>query len=352
MKKNKKTLLIKAIASIVFFMILASFVKGRDLLAVFSHINWFYFTLSFMMIPVMLFTSCLKWKILLDAGGYKISFFRLIAIYLVGYFFSNLLPSTVGGDIVRSFYAGKEINNQPYSAVTVFVERFSGILFLLVLVVLAPLLKPSLYGSSYFFIPVVCALFLLSVVTWVWSVKEPLLLQKSLMSHLLRRLNGVSCRVQSGPVSKLLVAVEYFFQTLFSRLEKFSSELGKALQIIRSNRGLLCKIVALTMIFYFLTWVNVYLAFLAFGKEVDFIAMIALVPTIMFVAHLPVTLLGNLGFFESVFVFYFLLIGVSGAETLAMGLLLRLKMLSLGGVGFMVYLFYQQTWGTAPVDQE
>jgi len=65
------------------------------------------------------------------------------------------------------------------------------------------------------------------------------------------------------------------------------------------------------------------------------------VPTIMFTAHLPVGLLGNLGFFESVFVFYFLLIGVNGAQTLAMGLLLRLKMLTIGAIGFVVYLMYR-----------
>jgi hypothetical protein len=352
MKKNKKILLIKATASIVFFMVLVSFVQGRELLAVFSHINLFYFTLSFMMVPVMLFTSCLKWKILLDAGGHRVSFFRLISIYLVGYFFSNLLPSTVGGDVVRSFYAGKEIKNQPYSAVTVFIERFSGILFLLILVILAPLFKPSLYGKSYFFIPALCSFFLLAIVTWLWRVKAPLLLLKSIMSIVFSKFKGLNRRVQSVFLRKILAFLEHFFHTLFLRLEKFSCELGKALQVIQQDRILLCKIVILTLFFYFLTWVNVYFAFLAFGKEIDFLAMIALVPTIMFVAHLPVTVLGNLGFFESVFVFYFLLIGVPGAETLAMGLLLRLKMLSLGGVGFVVYLFYQQAWGTVPVVKE
>jgi len=62
----------------------------------------------------------------------------------------------------------------------------------------------------------------------------------------------------------------------------------------------------------------------------------------MLVAHLPVTLLGNLGYFESVFVFYGLLIGVGGAESLAMGLLLRVKTLTMGVIGFGVYLLYKQ----------
>jgi uncharacterized membrane protein YbhN (UPF0104 family) len=56
-----------------------------------------------------------------------------------------------------------------------------------------------------------------------------------------------------------------------------------------------------------------------------------------------------MGFFESVFVFYFLRIGIPGAETLAMGLLLRLKMLTIGVVGYFVYLSYNHT---QPIDEE
>lgn len=342
----------KAIASIAFLAVLVSFVQGRELLAVFFHINWFFFALSLAISPILLCTSCLKWKILLDAGGYKVPFSRLIAIYLVGYFFSNLLPSTVGGDVVRFYYAGKEINNKSYAAVTVFVERFTGILFLLVLVILAPLLKPSLYGNSYFVIPALCSFFLLLVVIWMWKVKEPIFLRKSVLSFVFNSLEGMQGQIRNVFLGKTLAFSQRFLQGLFLRLEKFRAELGKALLIIRQDRVLLAKVVLLTMLFYLLTWINVYFAFRAFGRDVDFLALIALVPTIMFVAHLPVTLLGNLGFFESVFVVYFLLIGVPGAETLAMGLLLRLKMLTLGGVGFVVYLLYQQAWGAVPVEQE
>jgi uncharacterized protein (TIRG00374 family) len=351
MKKNKILVFIKALFSIAFFVVLVSFVRGQELFVAFSHVNWLYFALSFAMVPVLFVLSSLKWKLILDAGERKISFFRLSAIYLVGYFFSNLLPSTVGGDVVRSYYAGKEINNQQYSAVTVFVERFSGLLFLLFLVIFAPLLQPSLYKSLYVIIPTLLSLLFLFIVIWIWLVKEPFALLKSLMAFLLNRLDGLGGRVQSESLGRILTFVVLFLRSLSSRLERFSGELGKALQVIRDNRALLWKIVALTIAFYFFTWLNVFVTFLAFGTKVDFLAIIALVPTIMFVAHFPVTVLGNLGFFESVFVVYFLMVGVSGAETLAMGLLLRLKTLCIGLVGFVVYLFYQQIWGKAPAEE-
>lgn len=347
---NKKiTLLIKAIISIGFIAFLISFVQGNELIRLVADIDWFYFILSFVMIPVLLYTSCMKWKVLLDAGGYNLSYLRLIKIYLVGYFFSNLLPSTVGGDVVRSFYAGKEIGTFSYSAVTVFVERLTGLIFLLILVIVAPLVQPALYGSLYFIIPAVLAGLLLLIVFYIFRRKGSLFGSDSLMSNLVSGVENLQNRPGNRFIIRCLGLLGRFLDYIALKLDKFSIELGKALESIRLDKVLFLKIIILTVLFYFLIWVNVYFAFLTFGWQVNFFVMVAFVPTIMFVAQLPVSLLGNLGFFESVFVFYFLMAGIPGEVTLAMGLLLRLKIFCIGGVGFVAYLFYQNTWGTPPV---
>ena len=339
--KRKLTYIVKAVFSVAFFAVIFSFAEGTDLLVMLDKIDWLYFVLSFLLVPVMLSTSCMKWKIILDESGKRVPFFSLIRIYLVGYFFSNLLPSTVGGDVVRSFYAGKLINNQPYSAVSVFVERFSGILFLLILVIIAPFLQPQLYLSPYFYIPTCCAIVLFGVIIWVWIVNKPLELPHRVMTSFLYTLEKLADR--SG-IKTFGSAVKFIFRLysgLINRLERFHYELTNAVRAIRDDKILFLKIIVLTVFFYFLTWVNVYVTFRAFEVNPGFLVVCALVPTIMFVGHLPVTLLGNLGFFESVFVFYFLQVGVFPAESLAMGLLLRLKMLSLGLIGYLVYIMYK-----------
>ena len=340
-KINVVAYLTKAGFSIAFFIVLFSFVQGQELLDMLDRIEWFYFALSFLLVPVMLSASCLKWKIILDVNGQHVPFLTLLRIYLIGYFFSNLLPSTVGGDVVRSFYAGKLIDNQAYSAVSVFVERFSGILFLIILVIFAPLLQPQLYSSPYIYVPVVVATALLGIISWVWTVKDPLYLPDKMMSFLLTAIKNGAERSGISPVKTTASFLISFNDGLFRRLKKFHEELIRAVKIIQKDPILLFKIVVLTILFYFLTWVNVYISFRAFGVNPDFLVICALVPTIMFVAHLPVTLLGNLGFFESVFVFYFMLIPLLPAESLAMGLLLRVKMLFLGIIGYLVYLSYK-----------
>lgn len=344
MKKMPKSasLIFKCIISCVFFSILLSFVQGNELLTVFTNINWPFFILSFVVTVIMLLASCAKWKVILDLKSKGLSYFELLKIYLVGYFFSNILPSTVGGDVVRSYYAGRLIENQAYSAVSVFVERFSGIFFLFLLVAFTPLLHFDLYSSPYIFLPSSAGLAFAGITLWVWKARNPFRIPNACAHFIFRILNRVALKLQSTIIEKAAHFLEQLYGKTIERLQHLKQELNIAVDGIKNNPQFLWKLIYLTILFYILTWVNVYTAFRAFNVHVDFIVICAIVPAVMLVAHVPVTLLGNLGYFESVFVFYFLLVGVGGAETLAMGLLLRLKMFSMGIVGFITYLSYKQ----------
>lgn len=339
--KNKprcKVSVLKAVISAAFFFVLFSFVKSHELISVFADIQWPFFILSFVLSLVMLMVSCMKWKVLLDTSGRRIDFFVLMRIYFVGYFFSNLLPSMVGGDLVRSYYGGRLIDNQAYSAASVFLERFTGMVFLLFLVVVAPLMHPVVYGNPFIYIPSLVALLLLVLLFSIWMIRGPLSLPDTVVRRCLAFLNQGATRTNMQLLQRLASGLEHLYSGLLKRLQKFKTELGTATAAIRKDRRMLLILVVLTVVFYVLTWVNVYVSFLAFGVHPGFIAISALVPTILFVGQIPLTLLGNLGFFESVFVLYFLLVQVSPAESLAMGLLLRVKMLWLGIIGYFVYL--------------
>jgi len=345
LKVSKKKLAFKAIVSLVFFSILISFVQGNQLVLMLSRIDWLYLLLSLALSPVMIMVSCLKWKMILEAGGSRVPFVTLFRIYLIGYFFSNMLPSTVGGDVVRSYYAGKLINDQSYSAIAIFIERFSGIFFLFFLVILAPLFMPSLYRSTYVLIPIAGSFALILITFWIWKVKDPYAVPNKVVALSLKILNFSLSLIGYKNSKKLLNTINRHYEKFMDRLEKLHEKLNVALVTIQQDKKLLLQLVLLTAIFYFLTWVNVSLALLAFGVNHQFFQVCALVPTILFVAHFPVTLLGNLGFFESVFVFYLLLISIPVSGSLAMGLLLRVKMLLIGIVGFFVYMAYKQETG-------
>ncbi len=336
MKAGK--LLLKLLISGLFFAILFSFVKTGELLTVFARLDWGYFSLTVVVSLVMVAASCAKWKLILDLKGKALSYRQLFRIYLIGYFFSNILPSTVGGDVVRLYYAGRLLENQSFAAISIFIERFSGLVLLLLLVALAPLLQPALYGNLYVLVPAVVGLLLLLLLFWVWRATAPLAWPNRLTAWTFAALG----RRSSPLLRRLGRALEKFYQTIASRLQGLKNEIGLTMAAARRDRRFPGRLIIWTVFYYLLTWLNVYTAFKAFHVEVNFLAVCALVPAIMLVAHIPVTLLGNLGYFESVFVFYFLLVGVDAAESLAMGLLLRLKLLAVGGLGFISYLAYRQ----------
>lgn len=341
-KKPGKILIAKAAISAAFFFILFSFLQRNELLSVFLGVDWFYFVCSFLLAIVMLMVSCLKWQVLLVASGQQLNYFTLIRIYLIGYFFSNLLPSTVGGDFIRSYYVGRLIDNQASAAASVFLERFTGMLFLLVLVIVAPLMKPELYQNPFVYLPVIGAAFLLLFILWIWKGKAPLLLLDRTLTRVFLVLNRFLLRVDIKFLQRVLVRVERSYITGLKKLRKFKTELQVSLAVIRNSRSVICWLVLLTILFYFLTWVNVYTCFLAFRVHPGFLSTSALVPTIMLVGQLPLTLLGNLGFIESVFVFYFMQIQIPVASSLAMGLLLRVKMLWLGCIGYIIYISFSK----------
>lgn len=339
--KNKKSLVVKILVSCFFFWLLFSFVRENEFGQLLSSIQWDYFVLSFLLIPVMLTTSCLKWKLLLDAQGNRVSFTSLLRIYLIGYFFSNILPSAIGGDVVRSFYSGQLIKNQAYSAVCVFLERFTGMLFLLLLVIVSPMAKPELYKYPAVYLPVLGAMTLLCILFWIGKSKDHLYWPNRILMLTIEFGYATAEKLSLPFLKKFTNFVEKAAQRIIHKLDRFHTELVKSLIVIKSQRPLFLKLLLITAFFYFLTWINVLFSFRAFGVETPFPAICSLVPTAMLVSHVPVTMLGNLGYFESVFVFYFLLINIPVSESLAMMLLLRVKMLFLGLIGFFTYLLYK-----------
>lgn len=309
-------------------------------MGVLKRIQWGYFVLSILMGPVILLVSCLKWRLILEHGKKYVAIKRLLQIYCIGYFFSNILPSTVGGDVVRSFYGGNEVGDQVYSAISVFIERFSGIVFLFLLVLLIPLLQPEFYYEPPVLISAVGGFVGLAMVFSLVLIPSITIrivqLSDWLAGMVIQWITSLKLPMMTGVATRL----ERVVQTVAAKTEKVRHRLKQAWQTMSKDRNFLFRLIVLTLLFYLFAVCNVFLSFKAFGVHVDFLTVTVLVPAALFFAHLPVTILGNLGYFESVFVVFFMIAGVPPVEALAMGLLLRLKMFLLGVVGMFFYFTF------------
>jgi len=325
--------LVKAAVSLAFFAVLFLFAGRQDFLAMLKRVDPLFLFLSFVLAAAQISTSCLKWKVLINLYGDRLGFGFLMRNYLIGYYFTNLMPSNIGGDVVRSYYAGRRIGNQTHAAISVFMERFTGSLYLLALVIGMPLLKPGLYARPAVFLPAVGAagllLFFAALAFWGQGLIRFL---NGLIEAIARRTTGAGARSLLGRAVKGLL----WFR---AKSEKIGEKLGLTVRLLKENRGAAWAVFGLTVLFYALTWVNVYLAYRTFGEEPDFRAIMSLLATAMLVGSIPVTL-GSLGIAEGAYVFYFRFVGIAPAATLAMGLFLRFKLLVVGLVGFINYLTY------------
>ncbi|MFA6543660.1 MAG: lysylphosphatidylglycerol synthase transmembrane domain-containing protein [Limisphaerales bacterium] len=73
-----------------------------------------------------------RWRLVLRVHGLDLPFGRAAEISLVAHFFNSFLLGTVGGDLLKAYYAARETNHKKAEAVgTVFVDRIIGLFSLL-----------------------------------------------------------------------------------------------------------------------------------------------------------------------------------------------------------------------------
>ncbi len=70
--------------------------------------------------------SAYKWQLLLAGRARHQPYAWVLAVYLVGQFANNFLPTTVGGDAVRIAQLGRRIGSYAEAAASVFLERLTG----------------------------------------------------------------------------------------------------------------------------------------------------------------------------------------------------------------------------------
>jgi hypothetical protein len=88
--------------------------------------------------------SALRWQRVLEVLGLHAGLRRLLSHYLAGQFVSNVLPTTIGGDVLRVSRLSKDTGESPKTFASVVLERLTGWLVLPVISVIGFLVNPPL----------------------------------------------------------------------------------------------------------------------------------------------------------------------------------------------------------------
>lgn len=278
---------------------------GVGQLAARAHPAWL--LASFAMSPLLALVSAWKWALLLRAQRRPLPLSRLFHLYLVGYFFNNVLPSNVGGDVVRAYQAGRELDDQPVALASVFVERFTGLTVLIALAAGALFTRSDLFADRRFVMALsVVLLAYAAVVAVVWVLRPGPKLERRIPTRLGKRVLGQAIR------------------------------LHEAIRSYSDHRAALAGALALSFLFYALAVVNVHVSSLAFGAHLSPATLVAIVPVILVIAMMPISL-GGIGLQEWAYVYTFASVGAGGPAGLLVALLMRVKSVSYGLIGGMLY---------------
>lgn len=93
----------------------------------FSHMSPFIFAASVGLYFLAQLPFVARWNLLLRAQQIHIGYFTALKLHLLGLFYNNCLPSSVGGDFLRAWYVTKHTEKKTEAALSVFIDRIIGL---------------------------------------------------------------------------------------------------------------------------------------------------------------------------------------------------------------------------------
>ena len=258
---------------------------------------------------LLMWISCLKWGMFLRVQPTQVSQARLFSLYLIGRFFNNFFPSSVGGDVVRSYMLGRQIDSQGRAMASVFLERLTGFVAMVTLATGAFICSPTLRREPLILISIlIMGEGCLAVLLVIWK--------PALVSWVAR------------PVRHM---------RLIKRFEEKAARFHGYLLQFKGRMRLITKAMLISYLFYACAAVNVYLGAKLLGVECGFVQLLIITPIIMLIASLPLTPNG-IGVWEWCFSVFLVSAGATAQEGLAIALAVRGKEWLISVVGGLLFM--------------
>lgn len=120
----------KLASSVTLLLLVIRKTNLTEVLQALSTANIYYLVAALLVYSLSYYLRTFRWQSLLKARGIPASNLYLLKSYFVGIFFSNFLPSIVGGDAIRVYDIWRIEPNKSIAVTTVLVDRVLGLLVL------------------------------------------------------------------------------------------------------------------------------------------------------------------------------------------------------------------------------
>jgi glycosyltransferase 2 family protein len=246
--------------------------------------------------------SALRWQKVLDALEIRAGLPRLMSHYLAGQFVSNVLPTTIGGDVLRVSRLSRDTGESPGTFASVVLERMTGWLVLPVITLIGFVVNPGLrhLGAATRVALILAFVTLALLVGVLAAAGSPRLGGRFAARDGWRRFVGAVHlgieRLRSHPSAAANVL-----------LAGFAYQLALVLSAVAAAQALGLRPAGLT-------------------------ALLAFFPAVLIAQVLPISMSG-LGVREGAFVLFLGPLGVADEQAIALGLLLYLLNLAVSLLG-------------------
>jgi glycosyltransferase 2 family protein len=270
--------------------------------------------LDFRFIPLIVFllvskymVSSLRWKSLIareKKEEVKVSY--LTSLYFIGSFFNNFMPTSMGGDVFKVYALGKKIKDGALAFSSVFMERFTGMV-VLVLVSYFGLVKNLDFWVDLLFgnIPD----------SAVWVLLSKILLFAGFW---------------------LVFIVGFLSLKLTARKISLADKIYRSLLYYKNEKGVLVWALLTSLVAQFLAISTQYFVFAAMGIDIPIIHALFIFPVIT-LAGFFIPSLNGLGVQDALYMQMFLVIGVPSEISLNASILYHLFRLSVSLIGGVLY---------------
>ncbi len=96
-----------------------------------SDVQWLLLLYAVLLQAFLVIILSIKWKVFIDQEKIKIDFNKLVKLSFMGAFFNNILPSSSGGDALRTYYMYKGGYGGIVAITPIISERFIGLIAML-----------------------------------------------------------------------------------------------------------------------------------------------------------------------------------------------------------------------------
>ncbi len=312
LKRNKKKIFsflrIAVSITLIAFLIKTQFKDIQSLIKILKTVSIPWLILSASTHIFGIWITAVRWKILLHTQKINISTRSLTSTVLIGFFFNNFLPSTIGGDVFRTYDVAKKANKPlGTSASIIVVERFSGIISAATYAVIALFLGFTAIGGQSIIIPII--IFFVICLMLGFIIINPSILR----------------------LEKLVKKIKF----LGKLKQKLSNTYNTFLSFKRYKMALV-KVLIYSFLLQFAVILNYYLAAKSLNINLSLTTFIFIVPVVAIIAMIPISI-GGIGLRENSIVYIMVAMGVGNEKAALCSLILFAMLIFVGIIGGITY---------------